>query len=128
MQLTDIILISVINAIEKNNMVKSQAARELGITLDTLNNILWRNNIKIKGVVGRKPRRPKLNFKFNEYNLDLLKEKFNDRELYLIKNRILTWTPETLESIGVKYGISRQRVNEIENRVINKLSQFEMNK
>ena len=45
----------------------------------------------------------------------------NDRERYIIKNRMLTDTPETLEGISAKYGISRERVRQIEQSAFKKL-------
>ena len=48
--------------------------------------------------------------------------KLNDREQYIVKNRMLTETPQTLDDIGVKFGISRERVRQIEKRAFEKLS------
>ena len=49
--------------------------------------------------------------------LDSLKE----REKYIIENRILTDSPHTLEEIGNKYKISRERVRQIENAALKKI-------
>lgn len=48
--------------------------------------------------------------------------KLNDREQYIVKNRMLTETPETLDEIGEKFQISRERVRQIEKRAFEKLS------
>ena len=48
--------------------------------------------------------------------------KLNDREQYIVKNRMLTDTPQTLEDIGVKFNISRERVRQIEKKAFEKLS------
>ena len=48
--------------------------------------------------------------------------KLNDREQYIVKNRMLTDTPETLDEIGEKFQISRERVRQIEKRAFEKLS------
>ena len=48
--------------------------------------------------------------------------KLNDREQYIVKNRMLTDTPETLDEIGEKFKISRERVRQIEKRAFEKLS------
>ncbi|MBP5353245.1 MAG: RNA polymerase factor sigma-32 [Alphaproteobacteria bacterium] len=48
--------------------------------------------------------------------------KLNDREQYIVKNRMLTETPQTLDDIGIKFGISRERVRQIEKRAFEKLS------
>ena len=37
-------------------------------------------------------------------------------------HRLLTENPETLEEIGVKFGISRERVRQIEKKSFDKLS------
>ena len=48
--------------------------------------------------------------------------KLNDREQYIVKNRMLTDTPQTLEDIGAKFNISRERVRQIEKKAFEKLS------
>ena len=48
--------------------------------------------------------------------------KLNDREQYIVKNRMLTDTPQTLDEIGDKFKISRERVRQIEKRAFEKLS------
>lgn len=46
----------------------------------------------------------------------------NDREQYVIKHRMLTDTPVTLDEIGSHFNISRERVRQIEKRAFEKLS------
>lgn len=48
--------------------------------------------------------------------------KLNDREQYIVKNRMLTDSPQTLEDIGAKFNISRERVRQIEKKAFEKLS------
>ena len=48
--------------------------------------------------------------------------KLNEREQYIVKNRMLTDSPQTLEDIGAKFNISRQRVRQIEKKAFEKLS------
>jgi RNA polymerase sigma-32 factor len=48
--------------------------------------------------------------------------KLNEREQYIIKNRMLTEEPLTLDEIGEKFNISRERVRQIEKRAFEKLS------
>lgn len=48
--------------------------------------------------------------------------KLNEREQYIVKNRMLTDTPQTLEDIGAKFNISRERVRQIEKKAFEKLS------
>lgn len=49
-------------------------------------------------------------------------KQLNDREQYIIKSRMLTEDPCTLEDIGTKFGISRERVRQIEKKAFEKLS------
>ncbi len=48
--------------------------------------------------------------------------KLNEREQYIIKNRMLSENEITLEEIGTKFGISRERVRQIEKKAFEKLS------
>jgi len=45
----------------------------------------------------------------------------NDREKFIIENRVLTDSPKTLEEIGQKYHISRERVRQIESAALKKI-------
>jgi RNA polymerase sigma-32 factor len=47
-----------------------------------------------------------------------------EREAYIVKNRMLTETPATLEEIGAKYDISRERVRQIEKKAFDHLSEL----
>lgn len=49
-------------------------------------------------------------------------QKLDAREQYIIKNRMLTETPGTLEDIGTYLNISRERVRQIEKKAFDKLS------
>ncbi|MBO4644430.1 MAG: RNA polymerase sigma factor RpoH [Alphaproteobacteria bacterium] len=50
--------------------------------------------------------------------------KLNDRERAVIQARKLSETPDTLDALGDRLGISRERVRQIENRAIEKMTQF----
>lgn len=50
-------------------------------------------------------------------------EKLNEREQFIVKNRMLTEAPLTLEEIGAKFEISRERVRQIEKRAFEKLAE-----
>ena len=47
--------------------------------------------------------------------------KLTDREQHIIRERRLSEDPRTLEDLGEEYGISRERVRQIENRAFEKL-------
>lgn len=54
-------------------------------------------------------------------NLEPILGKLKDRERYIIENRILTESPKTLEEIGNKFKISRERVRQIESTALKKI-------
>lgn len=61
-------------------------------------------------------------------NLSLLKDHIeeirphlNEKELYILDHRFLSDTPLTLNQVGQKYGITRERVRQIEKRLLIKL-------
>ena len=49
-------------------------------------------------------------------------QKLNEREQYIIKNRMLTDNPSTLDDLGAYFNISRERVRQIEKKAFEKLS------
>jgi RNA polymerase sigma-32 factor len=52
--------------------------------------------------------------------------KLSDREKDILYNRRLKTKPTTLESLSIKYGVSQERIRQIEGRVIEKLRNFTM--
>jgi len=52
--------------------------------------------------------------------INLFKTTLNEKELFVFENRIMAEEPLTLQDIGEKFNISRERVRQIENRVIKK--------
>lgn len=63
----------------------------------------------------------------NAYRLTMLRQalcELNDRERDIIRLRHLTETPATLDELSEKYGISRERVRQIENRAVEKMTNF----
>ena len=58
----------------------------------------------------------------NEVLNECIKQ-LNEREQYIIKNRLLTYEPKTLSEVGEKFGISRERVRQIEESAFKKLKQ-----
>ena len=58
------------------------------------------------------------------YKMQILQKclsQLNEREQYIVKNRMLTEHPETLEEIGQKFNISRERIRQIEKTSLDKL-------
>ena len=49
-------------------------------------------------------------------------KKLDEREQYIIKNRMLTENPSTLDDIGTHFNISRERVRQTEKKAFDKLS------
>lgn len=50
--------------------------------------------------------------------------KLSEREAFIVKNRMLTDEPMTLEDIGTKYEISRERVRQIEKKAFERLAEL----
>ena len=47
--------------------------------------------------------------------------RLTEREQYIIKNRMLTDSPVTLEDLGTKFNVSRERIRQIEKSAFDKL-------
>ncbi len=52
------------------------------------------------------------------------KKTLNERELDIFNRRIFSDTPETLQEIGERYAISRERTRQIENAIIKKMRDY----
>ncbi len=52
------------------------------------------------------------------------RKKMTQRELEIFDTRIFSNTPATLQEIGDRYGISRERVRQVEKSIINKMREF----
>jgi len=52
------------------------------------------------------------------------KKTLKDKELYIYQNRILAENPATLQEIGDKYGITRERTRQIEEKLLRKIKDF----
>lgn len=48
----------------------------------------------------------------------------SERDEDILRNRILSETPVTLEDLGQKYGITKERTRQLETRLINRLREF----
>ncbi len=49
--------------------------------------------------------------------------KLNEKERYILQNRLLTDEPVTLREIGERYNVTRERVRQLEARLLEKLRQ-----
>ncbi len=56
--------------------------------------------------------------------IDEFKNNLSERELEIFEIRIFSDTPVTLQEIGDKYGISRERVRQVEKNVLKKMKDF----
>lgn len=56
--------------------------------------------------------------------LDQLRPSLNERELYLLNERVLAEDPLTLQQIGDKYGTTREAVRQMEVRLMNKIKRL----
>lgn len=67
----------------------------------------------------------------NNIRLQLLAQamdKLNEREKIIVRARRLSENPDTLDALGEKLGISRERVRQIENRAVEKMTQYIQNR
>ena len=69
--------------------------------------------------VARKEIESILNTKIDEF-----KKNMTGRELEIFDNRIFSDSPMTLQEIGEKYGISRERVRQIEKNIVKKMKEY----
>ncbi|MES2614717.1 MAG: RNA polymerase factor sigma-32 [Bdellovibrionota bacterium] len=53
--------------------------------------------------------------------MDVIKNNLNERDRYIFDNRIISDDPITLQEVGEKYGITRERARQLEARVIKKI-------
>jgi RNA polymerase sigma-32 factor len=60
---------------------------------------------------------------FNQ-SLNKFKATLNQKDLEILEKRILSDTPQTLQSIGEKYGITKERIRQIESRLKSKIRQY----
>jgi RNA polymerase sigma-32 factor len=58
-----------------------------------------------------------------EKQIRSIRPRLSDKERDLLENRILSDSPLTLREIGAKYGITRERVRQIESRLLGKLKE-----
>ena len=56
-------------------------------------------------------------------NLDAIRPELNEKEIYVLDNRLLADPPKTLQEIGNKWGVTREAVRQLEARLIKKIRQ-----
>ncbi|MCF8068439.1 MAG: RNA polymerase factor sigma-32 [Desulfobacterales bacterium] len=56
--------------------------------------------------------------------IDEFKKKLTDREIEIFEQRVFTDSPVTLQEIGDRYDISRERVRQVEKNIIKKMREF----
>ncbi|MCM2280810.1 MAG: RNA polymerase factor sigma-32 [Bdellovibrionaceae bacterium] len=54
-------------------------------------------------------------------NIEKIRPHLNEKELYILENRVLADEPMTLQEIGEHYGVTREAVRQIEARLINRI-------
>ena len=73
----------------------------------------------VEGVVAQKQMETLLHNKIAEF-----REMMTERELDIFDNRIFSDAPVTLQEIGDRYAISRERVRQVEKNVVKKMREF----
>jgi RNA polymerase sigma-32 factor len=59
-------------------------------------------------------------------NARQFRKDLDSREIEILEHRILAVQPATLKTLGDKYGVSRERIRQVESRIIEKLREFLM--
>ena len=55
--------------------------------------------------------------------IEEIHDKLNEKELYILKHRIMEDEPKTLQEIGDHFGISRERARQLEARILKQLKE-----
>ncbi len=53
--------------------------------------------------------------------IDAVRTDLNERDLYILDQRILSESPQTLEELGDRYGVSKERIRQVEKRIREKI-------
>jgi len=61
---------------------------------------------------------------FAQEQIEQFEDSLKDKELEIFRARLRTEKPETLQAIGERFGISRERVRQIETRLKRRLKDF----
>ncbi len=79
---------------------------------------MMKSDENVEEKVAEKERSELLARKVAEFKLDL-----NEKELFIFESRMMAEEPLTLQEIGAKFDISRERVRQIENRVLKRFKE-----
>lgn len=79
---------------------------------------MMKSDENVEEVVAEKEKSEFLARKVAEFKLDL-----NEKELFIFETRMMAEEPLTLQEIGEKFDISRERVRQIENRVLKRFKE-----
>ena len=79
---------------------------------------MMRSGENVEEVVAEKEKSDILAMKVAEF-----KKTLNDKELFIFEQRVMAEEPLTLQEIGARFSISRERVRQIENRVLKKFKE-----
>ena len=60
---------------------------------------------------------------FHEY-VDRFAEDLDERELRILRERLLADPPKTLQELGDEFDLTRERVRQIEKKIIGRLSEY----
>lgn len=108
------------------HMTQRLAARELSIdaplsedSRDQYRDILAAPGMGLGKKVSEKQRREVFSTEIKKF-----RKKLTGREADIFDNRIMAEDPETLQQLGDKYGISRERVRQVEGKIVNNAKQW----
>ncbi|HNQ45857.1 MAG TPA: RNA polymerase factor sigma-32 [Syntrophorhabdus sp.] len=79
---------------------------------------MMRSGENVEEVVAEKEKSDILAMKVAEF-----KKTLNDKEIFIFEQRVMAEEPLTLQEIGARFSISRERVRQIENRVLKKFKE-----
>lgn len=79
---------------------------------------MMRSGENVEEVVAEKEKSDILAMKVTEF-----KKTLNDKEIFIFEQRVMAEEPLTLQEIGARFSISRERVRQIENRVLKKFKE-----
>ncbi len=86
---------------------------------ETVGSLLPAPNVNVEKMLIDSDRKRLLKQKIEEF-----RKKLSGRDAYIFEKRIMAEEPLTLQEIADKYNVSRERVRQIENRIVKKLKEW----